>query len=44
MHSAFNNRLANKNQQQGSVATYFENLKNLVQVNDGTRSFIYRTV
>ena len=44
MNSAFNKRLTNKNQEQGSVATYFENLKKLIQVNDGTRSFIYRTV
>ena len=44
MNSAFNKRLTNKNQEQGSVATYFENLKKLIQINDGTRSFIYRTV
>ena len=44
MNSAFNKRLTNKNQQQGSVATYFENLNKLIQTNDGTRSFIYRTV
>ena len=44
MNSAFNKRLTNKNQEQGSVATYFENLKRLIQINDGTRSFIYRTV
>ena len=44
MNSSFNKRLTNKNQEQGSVANYFENLKKLVQVNDGTRSFIYRTV
>ena len=44
MNSAFNKRLTNKNQEQGSVASYFENLKKLVQVNDGTRSFVYRTV
>ena len=44
MNSAFNKRLTNKNQEQGSVATYFDNLKKLIQINDGTRSFIYRTV
>ena len=44
MNSAFNKRLTNKNQEQGNVATYFENLKQLIQINDGTRSFIYRTV
>ena len=44
MHSSFNTRLTNKNQQQGNVASYFENLKQLIQVNDGTRSFILRTV
>ena len=31
MNSAFNKRLTNKNQEQGSVATYFENLKKLIQ-------------
>ena len=44
MNSAFNKRLTNKNQQQGSVATYFENLNKLIQTNDGTRCFNYRTV
>ena len=44
MNSSFNKRLTNKDQQQGSVANYFDNLKKLIQVNDGTRSFIYRTV
>ena len=28
---------------QGNVAQYFQNLKNLVSVNDGTRSFIIKT-
>ena len=44
MHSNHNVRLTNKNQMQGNVANYFENLANLVQVNDGTRSFSLRTV
>ena len=44
MNSSFNKRLTNKNQEQGSVANYFENLNKLIQTNDGTRSFIYRTV
>ena len=44
MHSHLNVRLTNKNQVQGNVANYFENLSKLVQVNDGTRSFVLRTV
>ena len=44
MHSSFNQRLANKDQTQGHVASYFENLHTLIQLNDGTRSFILRTV
>ena len=44
MHSHLNVRLTNKNQLQGNVANYFERLADLVQVNDGTRSFILRTV
>ena len=44
MHSSFNPRLANKDQSQGHVASYFENLHTLIQYNDGTRSFILRTV
>ena len=44
MHSSFNQRLVNKDQSQGHVASYFENLHNLIQLNDGTRSFILRTV
>ena len=44
MHSSFNQRLANKDQSQGHVASYFENLHTLLQLNDGTRSFILRTV
>ena len=44
MHSNHNVRLTNKNQMQGNVANYFENLASLVQVNDGTRSFSLRTV
>ena len=44
MHSSFNQRLANKDQSQGHVASYFENLHSLIQLNDGTRSFILRTV
>jgi len=44
MHQASNIRLTNKDQKQGNVADYFQNLSELVQVNDGTRSFILRTV
>ena len=44
MHSHSNVRLTNKNQKQGNVAKYFENLSSLVQENDGTRSFQLRTV
>ena len=44
MHSSFNTRLLNKDQTQGHVASYFENLHTLIQCNDGTRSFILRTV
>jgi len=48
MNSRFNTRIANKNgsaldQKQGNVKEYFERLKYLVQVNDGTRSFILKT-
>ena len=39
-----NVRLLNKDQRQGNVANYFERLGELVQVNDGTRSFQLRTV
>ena len=44
MHSRFNTRLANREDKQGNVASYFHNLQNLVQVNDGTRSFVLKTV
>ena len=44
MHSHSNVRLTNKDQKQGNVANYFERLTDLVQVNDGTRSFVLRTV
>lgn len=44
MHSNINVRLQNKDQKQGNVANYFEKLSELVQVNDGTRSFQLRTV
>ncbi len=44
MNSNFNNRLTNRNLKTGNVANYFDNLKQLVQSNDGTRSFIYRTI
>ena len=44
MHSHSNVRLTNKDQKQGNVANYFERLSDLVQVNDGTRSFVLRTV
>ena len=44
MHSHVNVRLTNKEQQQGNVANYFNRLSELVQVNDGTRSFVLRTV
>ena len=42
MHSLFNQRLANIDQSHD--ASYFENLQTLIQCNDGTRSFILRTV
>ena len=44
MHSRFNTRLTNREDKQGNVASYFHNLQNLVQVNDGTRSFVLKTV
>lgn len=45
MHSRSNTRFINKETpKQGNVAAYFENLKNLVSANDGTRSFVLRTV
>ena len=44
MHAHSNIRLSNKDQKQGNVANYFERLANLVQENDGTRSFQLRTV
>ena len=44
MHSHLNVRLTNKEQKQGNVANYFERLSELVQTNDGTRSFVLRTV
>ena len=44
MHSSVNTRLSNSNQLMGNNANYQESLKSLVQVNDGTRSFIPRTV
>ncbi len=44
MNSSFNSRLTNRNLRTGNVANYFDQLKQLVQANDGTRSFIYRTV
>ena len=45
MHSRSNTRFINKDTpKQGNVASYFENLKNLVSVNDGTRSFVLKTV
>ena len=45
MNSRFNSRLQNRDEpKQGNVASYFDNLKNLVQVNDGTRSFVLKTV
>ena len=44
MNSRLNNRLAGKEERTGGIATYFENLKELVQVNDGNRSFLLKTV
>ena len=44
MHSSQNTRLSNKDQKQGNVASYFDNYKNLVQINDGTRTFVEKTV
>ena len=39
----YNNALYKKQIDQGSVIQYYERLKNIVAVNDGTRSFIIRT-
>ena len=44
MNSRFNNRLVNRGESQGHVATYFDKLSSLVNVNDGTRSFVLKTV
>ena len=44
MNSRFNGRLVNKGESQGHVAQYFDRLTNLVNVNDGTRSFVLKTV
>ena len=45
MNSRINNRLANKDERRGNVATYFsDNIRNLVQVNDGDRKFVLKTV
>ncbi len=43
MNNPLNRRLNNVNTKQGSVANYFQNLKNLVQINDGSRSFSMKT-
>ena len=44
MHSSFNTRITNSDQTTGNNAAYIESLRNLIQINDGTRSFIPRTV
>ena len=44
MNSRFNGRLVNKGESQGHVAQYFDRITNLVNVNDGTRSFVLKTV
>ena len=44
MNSRFNGRLVNKGDSQGHVSHYFDRLINLVNVNDGTRSFVLKTV
>lgn len=44
MNSRFNSRLINRGQEQGNVSRYFDNLSSLVNVNDGTRSFVLKTV
>lgn len=44
MHARQNERLQDKDYpKQGNVASYFDNLSSLVQINDGTRSFIIKT-
>ena len=44
MNSRFNSRLINRGPSQGNVAGYFDRLKELINVNDGTRSFVLKTV
>ena len=44
MNSRFNARLVNRGESQGNVASYFDKLADLVNVNDGTRSFVLKTV
>ena len=44
MNSRFNGRLVDRGEEQGNVSNYFDKLVNLVSVNDGTRSFVLKTV
>ena len=44
MHPVHNIRLSESDQKQGNIAAYFEHIHNLVQTNDGTRSFSMKTV
>ena len=44
MNSRFNSRLVNRGPSQGNVAAYYDRFQNLVNVNDGTRSFVLKTV
>jgi hypothetical protein len=44
MHPRQNERLQNKDEpRQGNISSCFNNLVNLVQINDGTHSFILKT-
>ena len=43
MHYVRNERLNGSNQNQGNIAAYFSHIHNLIQTNDGTRSFSMKT-
>ena len=44
MNSRFNARLVNRGPEQGNVSAYYDRFKDLINVNDGTRSFVLKTV
>ena len=44
MHSAFNQRIGNKERTTGNVAEYMKNRRHLIQKNDGTRDFTWKTI